>query len=338
MAKRQKTIQKFLEINGWSNAERIKLGGDASFRTYYRLKDKGRGAILMDAPPDLEQVDPFLKIARHLKSLGYSAPSIFAANRGLGLVLLEDFGENTFTSLLAAGENEKKLYLLATDFLIDLHSRPLNQTVPNNLEQYTLNKFIAEVSLLTDWFVPAFNNWGLSEESKLEYESKWRQLIGLDLGVPQNLVLRDYHVDNLMRLEDRVGIAACGLLDFQDAVVGPVTYDLISLIEDARRDVSIETAESVKKKYLSAFPNICPNQFRRSMAVLGAQRHAKVIGIFTRLCVRDKKMVYLEHIPRVWRLFENACNHPELSIMKTWIDENIPAKYRRIPEGLAASC
>ena len=116
----------------------------------------------MDAPPDLEQVDPFLKIARHLKSLGYSAPSIFAANRGLGLVLLEDFGENTFTSLLAAGENEKKLYLLATDFLIDLHSRPLNQTVPNNLEQYTLNKFIAEVSLLTDWFVPAFNYWWLS--------------------------------------------------------------------------------------------------------------------------------------------------------------------------------
>ena len=95
MGKRQKTIQRFLEINGWSNAERIKLGGDASFRNYYRLNDKGRGAILMDAPPDLEQVDPFLKIARHLKSLGYSAHSIFAANRGLGLVLLEDFGENT---------------------------------------------------------------------------------------------------------------------------------------------------------------------------------------------------------------------------------------------------
>jgi hypothetical protein len=139
-----------------------------------------------------------------------------------------------------------------------------------------------------------------------------------------------------MRLDDRTGIVACGLLDFQDALVGPVTYDLVSLIEDARRDVSPTIAAAVKERYLAAFPGLDPDQFNLSMAVLGAQRHAKVIGIFTRLCVRDNKRIYLGHIPRVWRLLEAACEHQDLKLMRQWINLYIPTELRHLPKGIGA--
>ena len=335
MVKRQNIIEKFLYINGWPKAQRVKLTSDASFRTYYRLTDHERGAILMDAPPNLEQIGQFLKIAKHLKALGYSTPAIFAADKKMGLALIEDFGDNTFSRLLAAGEDEKQLYLLATDLLIDLHLKSPSKAIPTNLASYSFDKFITEAVLLTDWFVPALNEGMLSKQARLEYRHQWRKLLESALEMPQTLVLRDYHVDNLMRLDDRSGLSACGLLDFQDAVSGPVTYDLISLIEDARRDVSRKTAKAVEKHYLSAFPEICPDQFNRSMAVLGAQRHAKVIGIFTRLCIRDQKSLYLQHIPRVWSLLEKACDHPDLASMREWLDHYVPAKNRRIPEGLS---
>ena len=246
MVKRQNIIEKFLYINGWPKARRVKLTSDASFRTYYRLTDHERGAILMDAPPNLEQIGQFLKIARHLKALGYSTPAIFAADKKMGLALIEDFGDNTFSRLLAAGEDEKKLYLLATDLLIDLHLKSPSKAIPTNLASYSFDKFINEAVLLTDWFVPALNEGMLSKQARLEYRHQWRKLLESALEIPQTLVLRDYHVDNLMRLDDRSGLSACGLLDFQDAVAGPVTYDLISLIEDARRDVSRQTVRQLK--------------------------------------------------------------------------------------------
>jgi aminoglycoside/choline kinase family phosphotransferase len=140
-----------------------------------------------------------------------------------------------------------------------------------------------------------------------------------------------------MQIEGRQNIAACGLLDFQDAVRGPVTYDLVSLIEDARRDVSPEVAKRVTERYLAAFPDLDREDFARSRAILGAQRHAKVIGIFTRLCVRDGKADYLGHIPRVWRLLEAACAHPALASIQDWLDSHIPADKRGIPTEGASS-
>ena len=196
-----------------------------------------------------------------------------------------------------------------------------------------MDLLLSEAALLTDWFVPAAIGCPLSADAIQEYQDNWRRLISLPVNIPDSLVLRDYHVDNLMRLDDRTGIAACGLLDFQDAVAGPVTYDLVSLIEDARRDVSPAIAEVVKERYLAAFPGLDPDQFNLSMAVLGAQRHAKVIGIFTRLCVRDNKQIYLGHIPRVWRLLEAACDHPDLELMRQWINLYIPTELRHLPKG-----
>ena len=149
--------------------------------------------------------------------------------------------------------------------------------------------------------------------------------------VPDSLVLRDYHVDNLMRLDRRTGVAACGLLDFQDAVIGPASYDVVSLLEDARRDIPEALVAEMRDYYLSAFPELNRDEFFASCAILGAQRHCKVIGIFTRLCVRDGKPGYLHHIPRVWRLLENSVAHPVMEPLRLWLDANIPASLRAIP-------
>ena len=337
MADRQELIEAFLIQVGWGKARRTARSGDASFRRYHRLEDNGRRAMLMDAPPPQEDIGPFLDIARHLSGLGYSAPKILGEAREAGFILLEDFGDSTFTRLLAAGADETALYILATDVLIDLHQKPTAEAIPGNLPPYDTGKLLAEAALLTDWFVPAAISNGLSTSEAQEYQALWSGILSIPNSIPDTLVLRDYHVDNLMRLEGRAGIAACGLLDFQDAVAGPGTYDLVSLIEDARRDVSPDTAAAVKARYLAAFSDLDLGDFDRSMAVLGAQRHAKVIGIFIRLCVRDGKPSYLNHIPRVWRLLEAACLHPDLTPIREWLDDHIPAELRGVPKGLRAS-
>ena len=331
MADRNDQIAAFLDAAGWGGAERAILAADASFRRYDRVSDGDRHAILMDAPPPKEDVQPFLVVARHLAGLGYSAPRILAEDAAAGFLLLEDLGDATFTRLLASGADEKSLYLMATDLLIDLHRRPADQAVPVGCPDYDNDRLLDEAALLTDWYMPQVLGAPVSATASADYLDLWKTALGRACSVPESLVLRDYHADNLMQIDGREGVAACGLLDFQDAVRGPVTYDLVSLIEDARRDVSPAVADSVMEHYLAAFPALNRDDFAGSLAVLGAQRHAKVIGIFTRLCVRDGKADYLKHIPRVWRLLEAACSHPSLAPIRGWLDRNIPADRRVIP-------
>lgn len=331
MTDRNDQIASFLETAGWGDAIRSVLAADASFRRYDRIIAGDRQAVLMDAPPDKEDVRPFLVLARHLVGLGYSAPRILAEASEAGLLLLEDLGDATFTRLLAAGEDETALYLMATDLLIDLHRRPVERAVPTDCPVYDDEKFLDEASLLTDWYMPQIQGGPVSAAERAEYRDLWKSIFAGARAVPESLVLRDYHVDNLMRVNGRQGIAACGLLDFQDAVRGPVTYDLVSLIEDARRDVSADVADCVKDRYLAAFPALDKGKFAQSMAILGAQRHAKVIGIFTRLCVRDGKPDYLGHIPRLWRLLKADCDHPSLALMRAWLDRHIPDDRRIVP-------
>ncbi len=322
----------FLQKAGWSNAERCPLTGDASARRYERLRQGDQRAILMDMPPPLD-IETFLSVATHLASLGCSVPTVIAADTPSGLALLEDFGDNTFTCLLNNGADEEELYRLATDRLINLHANPRSVTAA--LPPYNEEKITLEASLLTDWFIPSV--FGIPNvQARQEYLALWHSLIPLLNRVPHSLVLRDFHVDNLMIL-DRPGLAACGLLDFQDALIGAVTYDLVSLLEDARRDVSPSIRRAMKERYLAAFPAIDRNDFEAAWAVFAAQRHAKVIGLFIRLCVRDGKPGYLRHIPRVWRLLEEACTHPALRDLKTWLDRHIPVVCRTIPHGLNAA-
>ena len=201
---------------------------------------------------------------------------------------------------------------------------------------YDDRRLLAEAALLMDWYLPAMAGKPTAPALREEYLDLWRQLLPAARAIPPSLVLRDYHVDNLMVLAGRAGLAACGLLDFQDAVIGPRSYDLASLLGDARRDVPEDLAAAMQARYLDAFPELDRAGFAASYAVLSAQRNCKIVGIFTRLCVRDGKPIYLRHIPRVWRLIARDLQHPALAPVAAWLDRHIPPALRGIPPGLAA--
>jgi aminoglycoside/choline kinase family phosphotransferase len=261
--------------------------------------------------------------------LGFSAPRILAEDLPEGFLLLEDFGDGTFTRLLAEGAAERPLYELAIDVLVELHRRYTARR--GDVPPYDAERLLTEASLLVDWYLPALSGRPLDPNLRAEYLDLWRGLLPVARRMPETLVLRDYHVDNLMRLDGRAGTAACGLLDFQDAVLGPVTYDLVSLLEDARRDVPEALQAAMKERYLAAFPALDRAAFEASYAVMGAQRNCKIVGIFTRLCVRDGKPVYLRHIPRVWRLLEQDLRHPALAPVAAWLERHVPAALRQVP-------
>ncbi|MEQ8709556.1 MAG: phosphotransferase [Rhodospirillales bacterium] len=320
----------FLATAGRAGAEVSLLAGDASFRKYYRVRRAGEITVLMDAPPPQEDVRPFVRIARHLRALGLSAPEILAEDTGSGFLLLEDLGDATYTRLLAEpGADEAALYQLATDVLIHLHRRA-DAVIPD-LPSYDADLLWREAALLTDWYMPAIFGVETDAPVRDSFEAAWREVSAVVDAAPWSLVLRDYHVDNLLLLPDRAGIGQCGLLDFQDAVQGPTAYDLMSLLQDARRDVAPEVQMLCLDRYLAAFPAIDPAAFEAAYAVLAAQRHTKVIGIFTRLCVRDGKPDYLRHIPRLWRLLEAALAHPALDPVARWFDTHIHKQDRIIP-------
>jgi aminoglycoside/choline kinase family phosphotransferase len=326
---RASAIAEFLATAGWGAARPTPLAGDASFRRYNRVVDGARRAVLMDAPPPQEDVRPFIAVAETLRGHGLSAPEIFAAERELGILLIEDFGDDTYTRLLADGADETSLYALAIDTLIALQRAV---TEPPDLLAYDEPTLLGEAALLVDWYAPAVLGVPLSPAVHDDYLALWREVLPLATLPDRTLVLRDYHVDNLMLLRGRAGVQGCGLLDFQDALCGPASYDLVSLLEDARRDVSPALREAMTERYLAAFPGIDRAMFRRSAAILAAGRNAKIIGIFTRLWRRDGKPQYLEHIPRVWRLLEADLREPALGGIARWLDRHLPPAARRIPD------
>ena len=333
MTDRAGAIDRFLEAEGWGSARLSPLAGDASFRRYIRLERDGARAMLMDAPPEFEDVRPFVAVAEHLSALGFSAPGILARDVAQGFLLLEDLGDDTYTRRLDAGADEAELYALATDVLVALHKMPT--AIAPGLAPYGDDRLLDEARLLVDWYMPAIAaedaRPGPGEDAKGEYDALWRQVMPKARQVPDTLVLRDYHVDNLMWLPGRAGVAGCGLLDFQDAVAGPVSYDLISLLEDARRDLAPGLADQMLARYLDAFPELDFDAFGASCAIMAAMRNAKIIGIFTRLQVRDAKPTYLAHIPRVWRLLQGDLEHPVLAPMQDWFTRHIPQAARRAP-------
>jgi len=336
MTERAERARAFLKAQGLGAATVTPLAGDASFRRYFRVQEKARHAVLMDAPPEHENIQSFLRLARHLRELGYSAPEIFAVDEAAGLLLLEDLGEATYTQVLNRGDKEEPLYQLAIDLLVDLHSRPLETAAPSDLPAYTDERFLDEALLFTDWFLPTVTGEATKEAVRKAFTALWPPLLKRAREVPETLVLRDYHVGNLLFMPKRKGICACGLLDFQDAVRGPITYDIVSLLEDARRNIVPDLVKRMKQRYLEKFPDLDEQAFARSIAILGAQRHCKVIGIFTRLFRRDEKPAYLSHLPRVWRLLETNLTEPELKPLSVWLDANVPAFVRKtLPEAFS---
>lgn len=334
MSERASRIAAFLRDAGWGHATRRPISGDASFRRYERLADGGRRAILMDAPPEVENVGAFRAVAELLAGMGLRPPAIKAADEAAGLLLLEDFGDRSFARVLADGGDAQALYALATDTLIALHARwSPDRAAAAVLPIYDDALLVEhEAMLLVDWYLPAV---GLAPEAatRARYAAAWKDALRWAHVQPSTLVLRDFFPDNLMLLDGQDGPAACGLLDFQDAVIGCCAYDLASLLQDARRDVPAAIEQAMLARYLGAFPALDPEAFRAAYTVMAAQRHAKVIGIFTRLAHRDAKPGYLQHIPRLWRLLEAALAHPALGPVAAWLDSAVPTEARTVPEG-----
>lgn len=291
------------------------LAADGSPRQYYRWQHGEKSLVLMDTPIS-EKPEQFCRIARLLRDINLSAPDIIVSDFDQGFLLLEDFGNQTYTRALTP-DNTTALYTLAINTLIHLHQSQLEQAVFIN--DYTCKELLREAMLFLEWYYPVVEGKKPTPEAFQLYESIFFDAFTVALAQqPHRLVLRDYHIDNLMFLADREGVQRCGLLDFQDALWGPVGYDVVSLLEDARRDVDPLLKEHLWQVYGTAFPEINLETLRQSSAVLSVGRHLKILGIFMRLAVRDGKKDYLMHLPRVERLLEISLDEAKIPALTAW--------------------
>jgi N-acetylmuramate 1-kinase len=363
MSDRQTAMTEFLARSGWGEAIVTPLPGDASTRRYARLALKDRKAMLMDQPQAAEgAVAPpgasdearralgynavarlagadcarFAAAAGWLRGQGFAAPEIYAADHASGFVILEDLGDALFADVLADGGDEKTLYQAAVEVLAKIHANDAPDALSSDkpLFDYDQTALVAETDLLTEWFLPLALGRIASEEETAEHRRLWRAALA-QIGQGRRVfVHRDYHAQNLLWLPERDGVARVGLIDFQDAVAGSPAYDLISLTEDARRDVPPDIAEAATAHYLTAMTAqgtpLDEARFRREMAVMAAQRNAKIVGIFARLSKRDGRVRYLAFLPRVWGYLERDLAHPALADLQAWYDRVIPKDKRAV--------
>lgn len=312
----------FLTTLGWEGAVIAPLAGDASFRRYFRVTLDGRRAVLMDAPPPHEDPRPFMAIARWLLAKGFAAPAILGADEVRGLVLIEDFGDDRMREAIEADpDTTVQLYSDAVDLLVALRTH-----APEGLAPYDAAVLHREAALLPEWYTPAV---GLDVDGE-GYRAAWDQVFAHALADKPVTVLRDYHVENLMLVGPE---RTLGLLDFQDALAGHPAYDLVSLLQDARRDVEPSIEEAMLRRYLAATGE--GEAFLNAYHVLGAQRNAKILGIFTRLWKRDGKPRYAALCPRVWAYLERDLSQPVLAPVAAWFDDNVPPELRGDPKVLS---
>ena len=320
---REQLIDFFLISAGLKNFERIKIPGDASFRKYERIICSNSKAqyILMDSPPDKEDVKPFIKIDEILISLGLKAPKIISKNIDEGLLLLEDFGHKKFNNIFSQQpELQENLYKNAIDVLVHLFNNKQNF----DIALYSKEKLISEANLLVEWYLPLFHNFSKNELEHIsaEYQKLIAEILDNLILNNDTLVLRDYHADNLMLLEGEPTVKTVGLLDFQDALIGNPAYDLVSLLEDARRDVPTSLQKSMIEYYCNQMKSFFDAKtFLNDYNILGAQRNLKIIGIFSRLKARDNKPVYLPLIPRVKNYLIQDLQHEKLAKLKNFLEK-----------------
>jgi len=324
---RSDIIDKFLEDNGWKGAKRIMLAGDASFRRYERLFLHSNTAVLMDALPDKEDIRPFMKIAKYLIANNLSAPHILASDTENSLLLVEDLGDDLFARVLEKEPHrELELYIAAADVLVQLF-REAERKVYSDIPVFDIERMLQQVLRLPEWFIPMVSGEACAYSLKKEYLELWENVLSRMPEMRQVMVLYDFHAENLLWLSTRERWGCTGLLDFQDAMIGSPAYDMVSFLEDARRDVSAETVAKTIEYYLEQ-TSIPKRDFMLSYHIMGAQRNFRIIGTFARLSVRDRKLHYLSYMPRVWRHIEYDLSHPLLAPLKDWIEKNIKLEWR----------
>jgi hypothetical protein len=351
--------RRFLEQAGWSDASTSVryLQGDASPRRYARLaKADGSRAILMDSPqrPDgppirdgrpysaiahlAENVRAFVAIDRTLAAAGLSVPHILAEDLNAGLLLIEDFGDRVLSTEVKNGGDQSALWTRGVDALVAVQSSPPPAHIP--LSDGSVFKLPVadggvleiEAELLLDWYWPALRGTPPPQSARKEFNDLWKAAFGRVLSQPKTWLLRDFHSPNLIALDDRQSPRDIGIIDFQDAMIGPAAYDLISLLQDARVDVPETLEKQLLARYVAAMkvrnPEFDPAEFAFSYAALGAQRNTKILGIFARLAARDGKTQYLAHLPRIWGYLERDLAHDDLAPLGAWYEKNLPRNLR----------
>lgn len=319
MADRAAEITAFLTRAGWGGAERRHLAGDASDRRYERLRLGAATAVLMDNPPGGAD-DPvaFATMARHLCGLGLSAPALLSEDLARGLLLLEDLGDDLVARLLAADpDREAALYAPAVDVLLHLQAAP----PPSGLPNLSAEDWAKAAGFALDWY--AFAATGEKPDGTAFHTTLTAALTAHADG-PRVLILRDYHAENLLWLPGRRGLARVGLLDFQLGQLGQPGYDLVSLLQDARRDVRPATEAAMLARFAAARDED-GERLAAAYATLGAQRALRILGVFVRLCLVAGKPQYLRLIPRVWGQLQRNLAHPALARLRAICDRLLPA-------------
>ena len=351
---RLQALRQFLDGAGYMEAKRLRMAGDASTRSYARLIRDDGVVILMNSPrrPDgpavydgksysaavhlAEDVKPFVAIAAGLRERGFSAPSIHHADLGAGFLITEDFGSAGFVE----GDPPRPIadrYEAATDMLAALHRETLPEILPvapqitYAIPAFDTDALLVEVGLMLEWYLPD-RGAELTDNMRAEFVAMWRDLLSKPAAAARALdktwALRDFHSPNLIWLGERQGLAKVGIIDFQDAVLGPAAYDLVSLLQDARIDVPEQLELALLTRYIkarrAADDSFDPAGFAELYAVMSAQRNTRLLGTFARLNRRDGKPQYLRHQPRIWTYLNRSLAHPALARAREWYSANVP--------------
>ena len=342
---RLKSLRQFLDRAGYLEARRQRMAGDASTRSYARLIRDDGVAILMNSPrrPDggttyatavqlAEDVKPFVAIANGLRDRGFSAPVIHHADLDAGFLITEDFGSEG----VIAGDPPAPIaerYEAATDLLAVLHREPLPENLPlapgfsYAIPFFDTDALLVEIGLMFEWYLPD-RGVDPAEHLRAEFTALWRDLLSRPAAAPRTWVLRDYHSPNLIWLAGRQGIARVGIIDFQDAVLGPASYDLVSLLQDARIDVPEPLELTLLSRYIKARrandDSFDPAGFAELYAIMSAQRNTRLLGTFARLNRRDGKPQYLRHQPRIWTYLTRSLAHPVMAGLRDWYSAHVP--------------
>ncbi|WP_201745109.1 aminoglycoside phosphotransferase family protein [Aidingimonas lacisalsi] len=322
MAALAPTATRFLARHGHAHARLEPLASDASPRRYFRLPEAG--LLLMEDRDDPIGFAAYLRLSHHLNALGLSAPVVHGADPDHGLALVEDFGHRTYTTCLSTGEDERTLYALAVDALLHLHRHTGATQVSQPV--YDMTTLLDELDIFSDWYAPAIAPDMDHPTFARQFRTLWAQALAPMARQVETLVLRDFHVDNLMLLPQRKGVARCGLLDFQDAVLGPCEYDLVSLLQDARRDLAPGLEERMLARYINGAPARLGDAtaIRHRYALLGAQRHARIAGVFLRLNRLHGKSRYLTYLPRVLGQLESSLAGAGLTDITNFLNTHLP--------------
>ena len=320
MVSRINQINNFLKNNQIETKNLIPIKNDASFRKYFRVDKK----ILMDADPNLgEDVGSFININHVLREFKLNVPEIFTIDKENGFLLLEDLGENIFSQILNS-ENEEQLYKQAIDVLVEIYKKDLNKFSNFTfLEKYSVEKLQDESQLFIEWYLKKYLKINIKDTDIKDFKDIINKIFNnLDTKF-EKLVLRDYHVDNLILQKSKLGLKKVGILDFQDAVLGSSSYDLISIIEDVRRPIS-KDLKNILIKYFIDSTGYDPNQLEKELAFYSVQRNLKILGIFSRLNLRDNKSKYMGYNDNAWKYIESNLNNPTMSDLKVWLKKILP--------------